>query len=89
MISCLRLLELSYGEKLMSDKCKDEYIARICKVQDYIETYYFQNSSVEKLAEVAGFSKYHFNRIFKGILHESLSQYVNRIRIEHSFFLLA
>lgn len=73
----------------MSDKCKDEYILRICKVQDYIEKYYFQNISVEKLAEVAGFSKYHFNRIFKSILNESLSQYVNRIRIEHSLFLLA
>lgn len=73
----------------MSDIYKDEYIARICKVQDYIEKYYFQNISVEKLAEVAGFSKYHFNRIFKSILHESLSEYVNRIRIEHSLFLLA
>ncbi|WFR56836.1 GyrI-like domain-containing protein [Anaerocolumna sp. AGMB13025] len=73
----------------MSDKCKNEYISRICKVQDYIEKNYFHNVSVEKLADVAGFSRYHFNRIFKSILNESVSQYVNRIRIEHSLFLLA
>jgi len=72
----------------MSDSCKNEYISRICKVQDYIEKNYFQYVSVEKLAQVAGFSKYHFNRIFKSILNESISQYVNRIRIEHSLFFL-
>lgn len=73
----------------MSDNCKNEYISKLCKVQDYIEKNYFQNVSVEKLAEVAGFSKFHFNRIFKSILNESIFQYVNRIRIEHSRFLLA
>lgn len=73
----------------MLDTCKEEYISRICKVQDYIEKYYFQSISVEKLADIAGFSKYHFNRIFKSILNESISQYVNRTRIEHSLFLLA
>lgn len=73
----------------MSDNCENKYMSRICKVQDYIEVNYFQNVSVEKLAEVAGFSKYHFNRIFKSILNESVRQYVNRIRIEHSLFLLA
>src|SRR5574344_210089 len=73
----------------MSDNYKNEYISRICKVQDYIEKEYFNNLSVEILADVAGFSKYHFNRIFKSILNESIGQYVNRIRVEHSLFLLA
>jgi len=72
----------------MSDISQNEYLSRIYKVQDYIEKNYFKNTSVEKLAEVAGFSKYHFNRIFKSILNESISQYVNRIRIEHALFLL-
>lgn len=73
----------------MSEVCRNEYMSRINKVQDYIEEHYFQGISVDTLSEVAGFSKYHFNRVFKGILNESLSQYVNRIRIEHSLFLLA
>ena len=73
----------------MSEIQKNRYLLGINKVQDYIEENYFQDISVEKLSEVAGFSKYHFNRIFKSILHESISQYVNRIRIEHAMFLLA
>ncbi|MFQ9978373.1 AraC family transcriptional regulator [Clostridium cadaveris] len=72
----------------MSDISQNEYLSRIYKVQDYIERNYFKDTSVEKLAEVAGFSKYHFNRIFKRVLNESISQYVNRIRIEHSLFLV-
>lgn len=73
----------------MSEKYKDEYIARIQKVQDYIDENYGKNMTTEELAEIAGFSKYHFNRIFKSVLHESLLQYVNRIRLEHSLFILA
>ena len=73
----------------MPETYKDEYIARIQKVQDYIEKNYQKAMSTEELAEVAGFSKYHFNRIFKSVLQESLLQYVNRIRLEHSLFMLA
>ena len=73
----------------MSQTSKDEYIARIQKVQDYIEVNYWTSMSTEELAAVAGFSKYHFNRIFKSVLGESLLQYVNRIRLEQSLFILA
>ena len=45
--------------------------------------------STKELSDVAGFSKYHFNRIFKSVLHESLSHYVNRIRMEYALFMLA
>lgn len=73
----------------MSEADKNEYIARIQKLQDYIEENYWHDISVETLSEVAGFSKYHFSRVFKSIRKESLAHYVNRIRLEHSLFLLA
>ncbi len=73
----------------MSEKFAEEYISRIQKVQDYIERNYGKSMSVEELADVAGFSKYHFNRIFKSVMDESLLQYVNRIRMENSLFILA
>lgn len=74
----------------MSDqKCQDEYIRRIHKVQDYIEYHLDQSLSIEELAGAAGFSKYHFSRIFQGILHEPLAHYVNWIRMERALFLLA
>ena len=74
----------------MSDqKCQEEYIRRIHKVQDYIEHHLGQSLSIEELAGTAGFSKYHFSRIFQSMLHEPLAHYVNRIRMENALFLLA
>ena len=44
--------------------------------------------STKELSDVAGFSKYHYNSIFKSVLQESLSHYVNRIRMEYALFML-
>ncbi|BCN29228.1 AraC family transcriptional regulator [Anaeromicropila herbilytica] len=74
----------------MSDqKCQEEYIRRIHKVQDYIEQHLGRSMSIEELSNAAGFSKYHFSRIFQGMIHESLGHYVTRIRMENALFLLA
>jgi AraC family transcriptional regulator len=70
-------------------KCQEEYIRRIHKVQDYIGHHLGEALSIEELACAAGFSKYHFSRIFQGMLHEPLAHYVNRIRMEQALFLLA
>ncbi|QHQ62016.1 helix-turn-helix domain-containing protein [Anaerocolumna sedimenticola] len=74
---------------MSEQKCKEEYIRRIHKVQDYIEHHIGQSLSTTELAGAAGFSKYHFSRIFQGMLHEPLAHYVNRIRMERAVFLLA
>lgn len=74
----------------MSDKrYQEEYLRRIHKVQDYIEQHTGRALTVEELSNVAGFSMFHFSRIFQGVLQESLIHYVNRIRMEQALFLLA
>jgi len=55
---------------------RNEYVRRIHTVQDYIESNIDSSLSIEELADVAGFSKFHFHRIFKGIVDEPLSRYV-------------
>jgi AraC family transcriptional regulator len=65
-----------------SSQSRNEYIRRIYKVQDYIESNINDSLSIEELANVAGFSKFHFHRIFKGIVDEPLSRYVNRLKLE-------
>lgn len=65
-----------------------EYRRRINKVQDYIEEHIMDSFTLEDLAMIAGFSKYHFHRIFKAITHESLLQYVNRFKLERAALLL-
>jgi AraC family transcriptional regulator len=77
------------GNHMSDQKCQEEYIRRIHKVQDYIEHHLGEALSIEELAGAAGFSKYHFSRIFQGMLHEPLAHYVNRIRMEKALFLLA
>ena len=72
-----------------SSKNREEYLRWIHKVQDYIEQHIGQAMSIEDLANAAGFSKYHFSRIFQSMLHESPAQYVNRIRMKYAMFLLA
>lgn len=74
---------------MSNQKCGQEYIRRIHKVIDYIEQNIGSSLSIEELSKVAGFSKYHFSRIFQGILHESLAHYVNRIKMEKTLFILA
>ncbi|MDA2037783.1 effector binding domain-containing protein [Bacillus cereus] len=67
---------------------RNEYVRRIHKVQDYIESNIDSSLSIEELADVAGFSKFHFHRIFKGIVDEPLSRYVNRLKLERATNLL-
>lgn len=61
-----------------------EYISRINKVQDYIEANLGENLSLDILAQISGFSKFHFHRIFRGVVKETLLSYINRIRLERA-----
>lgn len=65
------------------------YLNSIYKVQDYIENHLYETLNLEKLATISGFSKFHFHRIFKSILNEPLTKYINRIKFEKSKFLLS
>ncbi|EJS69335.1 AraC family transcriptional regulator [Bacillus cereus] len=71
-----------------NSQSRNEYLRRIYKVQDYIESQINDSLSIEELADVAGFSKYHFHRIFKGMMNEPLSRYVNRLKLERATHLL-
>ncbi len=63
---------------------RDEYVARINRVIDHIEMHLDGELSLGALAEVARFSQYHFHRIFRGIVGESLSQFIQRLRLERA-----
>lgn len=65
-----------------------EYRARINRVEDYIQENLESELSLDELAEVAAFSKYHFGRIFAMMTGETLFQYIQRMRVEKSASLL-
>ena len=60
---------------------KDDYIQSVYKVIFYIEQNYKYNLTLEELSKVAGFSKYHFHRIFNSIAGENISDYIRRVRL--------
>ena len=64
------------------------YISKINKVQDFIEKHLDENIRIEQLAEIAAFSEFHFQRIFREIIGESLYSYIKRTRLEKAVFLL-
>jgi len=61
---------------------------QIKKVLYYIETNLQESFIIEDLAKVAGYSKFHFCRIFKLSVGESVMDYILRLRIEKSSFKL-
>ncbi len=65
----------------MKKTTKDDYIQSIYKVIFYIEQNYNDDLTLEELSFVAGFSKYHFHRIFKSIVGENLSDFIRRVRL--------
>ncbi len=67
---------------MLKESRRDEYISRINRVIDYINENIDKELTLEKLAGVASFSQFHFHRLFKAMVGETLNQYIKRIRVE-------
>ena len=67
----------------------EEHIKRIRKVLNFIEENLDNELSLENLAEIGNYSPFHFHRIFRGIIGETLQEYINRKRLEKSAMLLS
>lgn len=65
-----------------------EYVARINQVLDYIENHLDEALNIETVARVAGFSPYHFHRLFSAMLGETLFSFIGRLRMEKAARLL-
>jgi len=61
-----------------------EYKNRIDRVIQYIEDNLNRKIALIDLARVSCFSEYHFHRIFKGVVGETVNDYVVRRRLERS-----
>jgi AraC family transcriptional regulator len=65
-----------------------EYVGRINRVIDYIEKNLSKDFTSDELAWVSGFSRFHFHRVFQGVVGETLWGFIRRIRIERSASML-
>ena len=60
----------------------EEYRARINRVMDHVEVNIDRDLTLAELADVAGFSRFHFHRIFRGMVGETLNGFIQRVRLE-------
>ena len=61
-----------------------DYRQRMLRVLLYIQHNLDRDLSLEELAGVANFSSYHFHRIFRGMVGETLQAHIRRLRLERA-----
>ena len=71
-----------------SAKNRDTFL-RMQKVCNFIRQNCRENISQKDAADISGFSKYYFSRIFREYTQESFSEYLTRQRIQHAMTLLS
>ncbi len=92
---------ISDGERILQETVKlqqlrrwkshaihEDYYTSVYRVLEYINRNLANVTDLDKLAEIAHISKYHFHRIFKAILNESPGEYIQRLKLEKAAFKL-
>lgn len=68
----------------MNQKTQKSYITRIEKVLVFIGDHLDEDLNMDDLAEIACFSAYHFHRIYRGLVGETVTQTVRRLRLHRA-----
>ncbi len=66
-----------------------DYVKRVNCAIDHIVSNLALPLSLEEVSEVAGFSRFHFHRVFKALVGEALNQFVKRQRLERALYLMS
>ena len=61
-----------------------DYKKRILRVLVFIQENLDRELSLHELADLAHYSPYHFHRIFRGMVGESLAAHIRRIKLERA-----
>lgn len=80
MIRFMKMNGMSTQTSLLDTTLVD-YRAAIDMVTSYIQSHIDDDLLLDDLAEHAGFSPYHFHRIFAGMMGETIAEYVQRVRM--------
>ena len=59
-----------------------DHAQRLNRALDYIDTHLSEPLSLEQVSSQACYSPYHFHRIFKATMGETLNRYIQRLRVE-------
>lgn len=72
-----------------SAQAHPDYITRINRGIDYVLQNLDQPLSLQSVAAAAAFSPFHFHRVFKSLIGESLNDFIKRVRLERALTLLS
>ncbi|PSM50117.1 AraC family transcriptional regulator [Chroococcidiopsis sp. CCALA 051] len=73
----------------MNGSAFDTYCSRLRKVLEYIDAHLDDNLSIDRLSNVAAFSKYHFHRQFSELFEISVYKYIQLTRLKRASYQLA
>ena len=65
-----------------------EYQLRICRAIDFINAHLAECPSVTEIARAAPFSSFHFQRLFRAVVGETVAEFTRRLRLETAARLL-
>jgi AraC family transcriptional regulator len=66
-----------------------DYVERVNRAIDHIVRHLAEPLRLEQVSEAANFSPFHFHRVFKALLGETLNQFVKRLRLERALYLMS
>jgi AraC-like DNA-binding protein len=68
----------------MKPSTEQDYRERIVRTLVYIQQHLDDDLELDQVAGVAAFSSFHFHRIFRGLVGETLKEYIRRLRLERA-----
>lgn len=71
------------SEPLRTQTARD-YAERVLRVLVHIQKHLDEELSLDDLAAIARFSPFHFHRVFRGMVGESVKEHVRRLRLERA-----
>ena len=89
MLVCVGRAESLHSERNdITTKMQKEYIERFMEICTYITAHCTEDLSLDNVAQLAGFSKYHFTRLFKQYTNTTFYKYLTQKRIAYAEQLL-
>ena len=74
---------------LSENPAHSDYVERTNAAIDYIVRNLDGELKLERVAQVACFSPFHFHRVFRSLLGETLTQFIKRLRLERALYLMS
>lgn len=73
---------------MIKPSTEQDYRERIVRTLVHIQSHLDDELELDEVAAVAAFSRFHFHRIFRGLVGEGLKEHVRRLRLERAARLL-